>query len=109
MRRTLQTTARILSVAAALLAATLLCAMSTRADAQSVALKITIDADSIELLRAWRRQHGLDPPDAQADERVAALMRQRYAAQASNAAVTHRAHAVESASDARLQRATPRP
>ncbi|GMV31501.1 MAG: hypothetical protein AMXMBFR59_36260 [Rhodanobacteraceae bacterium] len=38
------------------------------------ALHITLDADAVEIIRAWRRQHGLDPPDRSADERVAALL-----------------------------------
>jgi hypothetical protein len=107
MRRVLQTTTKILSTAA--LSMTVLGAAPTRASAQSVAVKITLDADSIELLRAWRRQHGLDPPDAQADERVAALLRHRQAAQDGDSAPARRVHAIESASGARLQRAPPRP
>lgn len=39
------------------------------------ALHITLDADAVEIIRAWRRQQGLDPPDRSADERVAALLR----------------------------------
>ncbi len=47
-----------------------------RAEAQAAAasLRITLDADAVEIVRAWRRSHGLDPPDAQADARVAALL-----------------------------------
>lgn len=51
--------------------------------AAGTALTITLDADAVEIVRAARRQRGLDPPDAAADERVAALL-QRLAATPSN-------------------------
>lgn len=51
------------------------------------ALHITLDADAVEIIRAWRRQQGLDPPDRSADERVAALL-QRVAVQPAAASGT---------------------
>lgn len=47
-----------------------------RAGAQAAAtsLRVTLDAEAVEIVRAWRRSRGLDAPDAQADARVAALV-----------------------------------
>lgn len=46
----------------------------------SVHISIAIDEESAELIRAWRRRNGLDPPDLEADLRVAALLQRRAAA-----------------------------
>lgn len=49
-----------------------------QAPPQGTALRITLDADAVEIVRAMRRRDGLDPPDAAADARVARwLQRQR--------------------------------
>lgn len=63
---------RIVSVVVAATAADAVCAQSPQA---SVALRITLDADAVEIIRAARRQQGIDPPDAAADARVAELLR----------------------------------
>ncbi|MCQ4165057.1 hypothetical protein [Tahibacter harae] len=44
-----------------------------------VQISLHLDADSVELIRALRRAQGLDPPDAEADRRVAALLGRRQA------------------------------
>jgi hypothetical protein len=46
--------------------------VSTGAVAQSgnVTLRISLDQDSAEVIKYWRRAQGIDPPDAAADERV---------------------------------------
>ncbi|HSX60157.1 MAG TPA: hypothetical protein VLF18_08165 [Tahibacter sp.] len=48
--------------------------------AAGTALRVTMDADAVEIVRAWRRSQGLDPPDRDADRRVAALL-QRLSAE----------------------------
>lgn len=47
------------------------CAQTPQA---GTALQITLDADAVAIVRAWRRQQGLDPPDPAADRYVAALL-----------------------------------
>lgn len=44
-----------------------------------VQISLHLDAESVELIRALRRAQGLDPPDAEADQRVAALLQRRQA------------------------------
>lgn len=61
-----------LAVLTASAAGNVACAQAPQA---GTALHITLDADAVEIIRAWRRQQGLDPPDAAADERAAALLR----------------------------------
>lgn len=104
MYQPLRTTVGILSAAALVVSVTVLCAAPMRTSAQSVEISITVDADSVEIIRAWRRQQGLDPPDAQADERVVELLR-RWQAERNKAAV---AAPAEDAGDTRVQPA-PRP
>lgn len=62
-----------------------------RAGAQAAAtsLRVTLDAEAVEIVRAWRRSRGLEAPDAQADARVAALV-QRLQSVASRDAPTDR-------------------
>jgi hypothetical protein len=107
MHQTFRMTARTLSAAVVALSMTVLCVMPTRARAQSVGITITIDADTVEILRAWRRQQGIDPPDAQADERFAEWVRRRQAAR-SGAAMIDPAIAPASAAATSVQLA-PRP
>lgn len=99
MHQAFRTTAGILSAAAFALSMTVLCTAPTRARAQSVAVTITLDADTVEIIRAWRRQQGLDPPDAQADERF--LARRRLIARSRSGAVLNASAKVapEDASD----------
>ncbi|ODU33788.1 MAG: hypothetical protein BGP24_00130 [Lysobacterales bacterium 69-70] len=56
-------------------------APADRAAAQSAtaSLRITLDAEAVEIVRAWRRNRGLDAPDPQADARVAALLQRLHA------------------------------
>lgn len=69
---------RIVSAVAAVAAVcSAACAQSPQA---GTALQITLDAEAVEIIRAARRQQGIDPPDAAADARVAALL-QRVAAE----------------------------
>lgn len=58
------------------------CAQTPQAGA---AIQITLDAEAVEIIRAARRQRGIDPPDAAADVRVAELLR-RVASSAAPAA-----------------------
>lgn len=44
-----------------------------------IRMSIHLDEDSVELIRALRRAQGLDPPDAEADKRVMALLLHRQA------------------------------
>jgi hypothetical protein len=108
MQQTFGITARTLSAAAAALSMAVLCTVPMRAGAQSVALTITVDADTVEILRAWRRQQGLDPPDAQADERFAEWVRRRHAARSGAAVAAPPVIAPRAARDAPAQR-PPRP
>jgi len=62
----------IAAVAIATAAVGLACAQTPQA---GTALRITLDADAVEIIRAARRQQGIDPPDAAADARVAELLR----------------------------------
>lgn len=50
------------------------------AQAQGVGVRIHMDAESAELIRAWRRAQGLDPPDPAADAQLAERLRQRRGA-----------------------------
>lgn len=45
--------------------------------AADVAVAIRIDADLVEVVRGFRRAEGLDPPDAAADQRLAAVLVKR--------------------------------
>jgi hypothetical protein len=51
-----------------------------RAQAQGVGVSLHLDAESVELIRAWRRAQGLDPPDPAADARLAEWLAARRAA-----------------------------
>jgi hypothetical protein len=68
----------------AMLAACALFAFTAPASAQSgnVGVSITVDQDSVEIIKAWRRQQGIDPPNAAADRRVSQILQARRAAQA---------------------------
>lgn len=61
-----------------MLCALVLAALPSLAPAQQVGVRINIrlNAESVEVLRAWRRANHLDPPDAAADARL----RERLAA-----------------------------
>jgi hypothetical protein len=50
-----------------------LAAPASRSEAADVAVAIRIDADLVEVIRGYRRAQGLDPPDAEADLRLAAV------------------------------------
>jgi hypothetical protein len=65
-------------------AACALFALVAPASAQSgdVGVSISIDQDSVEIIKAWRRQQGIDPPDAAADRRVGKILQARRSAQA---------------------------
>ena len=66
-----------------LCAALLLPAVSPpRAQGVGVTLRITLSADSEEILHAWRRAQGLEPPDPAADERVRQAAMRRAAERA---------------------------
>lgn len=99
MHQTFRTTAGILSAASFALSMMVLCAAPTRARAQSVGITISLDADTVEIIRAWRRQQGLDPPDMQADERFRALARRRQTARSRAVAAAAPAETPEDASD----------
>jgi hypothetical protein len=77
MSRRMRMSLRI--VLALMAASTVSGAACAQTAAAGTALTITLDADAVEIVRASRRQRGLDPPDAAADKRVAALL-QRLAA-----------------------------
>jgi hypothetical protein len=89
MHQTFRTPTGTLCAAMVALSMTVLCAAPMRAGAQSVAVTITLDADTVEILRAWRRQQGLDPPDAHADARVARLLQRVRAGQRPAVAVAN--------------------
>ncbi|WP_313920488.1 hypothetical protein [Tahibacter sp.] len=67
---------RSLHLATFLLAACSLVGMPMAARAQQggVRVGITLNGESVEVIRAWRRAKGLDPPDAEADRRFAELV-----------------------------------
>lgn len=62
-------------VAAVVTAATAVDAACAQSPQAGTSLRITLDADAVEIIRAARRQQGIDPPDAAADARVAELLR----------------------------------
>lgn len=62
-----------------LLAAASVPADRAAAQTATTGLRITLDAEAVEIVRAWRRSQGLDAPDAQADARVAALLQRMHA------------------------------
>lgn len=68
---------RALHLATFLLASCSLVGMPIAARAQQggVSIGITLDGDSVEVIRAWRRAKGLDPPDPEADRRFAELVK----------------------------------
>lgn len=76
-----------------------------RADAQAAAasLRITLDAEAVEIVRAWRRSRGLDAPDAQADARVAALVQRLRSVASRDAPVTSSRPAKGAVSDDAVQ------
>jgi hypothetical protein len=51
--------------------------MSTAHAQGEVSLSITLDAASSEVISGWRRAHGLDAPDPEADRRLAELASQK--------------------------------
>lgn len=82
--RILYTVLLELSAISFVFAVVLVCLLPCPAFAQqagSVSLGLHLDADSAELIRAWRRQQGLDPPDPAADRRVADILQRRAAVQ----------------------------
>lgn len=68
---------RSLHLAAFLLAACILIGTPVAARAQQggVRVGITLNGESVEVIRAWRRAKGMDPPDAEADRRFAELVK----------------------------------
>lgn len=67
---------RSLHLATFLLAACSLVGMPMAALAQQggVSVGITLTGESVEVIRAWRRAKGIDPPDPEADRRFAELI-----------------------------------
>ncbi|UXI67315.1 hypothetical protein [Tahibacter amnicola] len=50
-----------------------------QAQTTKVGIHIQVDEDAAEVIRAWRRANGLDPPDAVADARVREILAARTA------------------------------
>ena len=48
--------------------------VAVRAQQAQVGVSITLNGDSGEIIGAWRRAKGIDPPDARADRRYAELV-----------------------------------
>jgi hypothetical protein len=94
-----------------LIVAILVLASALAAQAGGTAIAIRVDAEDVELIRAWRRAQGLDPPDADADRRVEALLERRRAPRAPPAQAPAHRHGTEGAGvgPGKSKRAAPYP